>query len=482
MADIPNLPGIPSISPVKDTTLYAILRSIKESIEVLGSAVTGKPLPGGTIIDSGFNPAIAAGATATDTTDYTPPPAPTGFAVSGAFQNIIVSWNDPPASLTNYAYTEVWRSATNVLADAALIGFSPGATYTDSVGVSASFYYWARFVTTANVAGPYNSTIGTLGTTSLILSAELAAASVTASKIANGSIDLSGALVSGLLPNASLATLADSNKFAANVINSTALASNSVVAGKIATNAIVANDGVIANAAIGSAQIIDAAITSAKIGLLAVGTAAIQDSAIATAKIGDAAITNAKIANLAVDAAKIADASISTAKIVDASITNAKIASLDAAKITTGQLVADRIDSRNLTIKDAAGNVLFGSGTNLSTSYISGLGGFATLSQITAANIGTYMSSAAITTAYIQDAAITNAKIGGAISSSNYAAGSAGWSIDKAGTAEFNSGTFRGTLAVQSAASGQRTIITNAAIKVYDSGNVLRIQIGDLAA
>jgi len=50
----------------------------------------------------------------------------------------------------------------------------------------------------------------------------------------------------------------------------------------------------------------------------------------------------------------------------------------------------------------------------INASFVSGLGSFATLSQITSANISTYIASAAIGSAYIADAAIINAKIANA--------------------------------------------------------------------
>ncbi len=168
-----------------------------------------------------------------------------------------------------------------------------------------------------------------------------------------------------------------------------------------------------------------------------------------SAFICDAAITNAKIANLAVD----------TAKIADMAITDAKINNLDASKIDTGYLsakrilaysiTADKIDSRGLTIKDDKGNILFGAGTPISVLNISGLGTMATrnevtaaevaglgpmalketvnwqtdlvnipvfgrfawLSTITAANVSTFIESAAIGTAHIANAAITTLKV-----------------------------------------------------------------------
>ncbi|TKI01959.1 phage tail tip fiber protein, partial [Martelella alba] len=48
--------------------------------------------------------------------------------------------------------------------------------------------------------------------------------------------------------------------------------------------------------------------------------------------------------------------------------------------------------------------------------------------------------------AFIKDGTITNAKIGDYIQSSNYVAGSTGWRIGKDGAAEFQNGTFRGTI------------------------------------
>ena len=524
MADIPNLPGIPSISPVKDTTLYSILKALKESIEVLGSAITGSPLANGSIIDTGFNPAIATGAVAVNTTDYTPPPAPTGFTVAGAFANILLEWDT--ALYQNHAYTEVWRGTSSALSTAILLGFAPGSVYTDTVNNSDHYYYWIRFVSQSGIHGPYNASLGTSGTASTdptymlsVLSSQLSSSQLSTSL--NSRINLIDAASTGLVTQVStlsttVGSVSSASTSATNAANSASAAVAtlaSTVAGpngstaqytvKVDANGYVAGFGlsstynnatpysefqILANKfAIAPSATDPAALDGSPFYVLTTpttvnGVSVSAGTYMKAAYIANASIGNAQIRALAVDTAKIADASISTVKIVDASITNAKVASIDATKITTGQLTADRIDSRSLTIKDAAGNVLFGSGTNLTTTYISGLGGFATLSSLTSANIGTYMSTGAITNAYIQDAAITSAKIGGSITSTAYTAGSVGWSINKDGTAEFNNGTFRGTLAVQSSTTGQRTVITNAVIKVYDASNVVRVQIGDLSA
>lgn len=83
------------------------------------------------------------------------------------------------------------------------------------------------------------------------------------------------------------------------------------------------------------------------------------------AAIANLAVTNAAIANLAVDNGKIADLAVSAAKIALATITDAQIGSLNADKITAGTIAAGRIDTRGLSIKDAAGNVILAAGNAL---------------------------------------------------------------------------------------------------------------------
>jgi hypothetical protein len=88
--------------------------------------------------------------------------------------------------------------------------------------------------------------------------------------------------------------------------------------------------------------------------------------------VGSIAVGSAAIANGAIRRALIELAAIDTAQINDLAVTNGKVANLDATKITTGFLSADRIaalsitagkiDTRGLTIKDASGNTIFSSG------------------------------------------------------------------------------------------------------------------------
>lgn len=59
-----------------------------------------------------------------------------------------------------------------------------------------------------------------------------------------------------------------------------------------------------------------------------------------------------------------------------------------------------------------------------------------------------------ISSAFIQDGTITNAKIGNVIQSNDYSAGTAGWTINKNGSAEFNNVTVRGGVYAQNGQFG----------------------------
>lgn len=109
-------------------------------------------------------------------------------------------------------------------------------------------------------------------------------------------------------------------------------------------------------------------------------------------------------------------------------------------------------------------------GNNIAAA-IAGQGDFATLDQITAANISTYIASGAIGNAYI----------GNVIQSGNYVAGSAGWKIDKTGQMEMNNATFRGDIDIVGPAGTNRLNITSNKIEVIDSNNVVRVRLGDLS-
>lgn len=366
-ADRSYEPRLPAIAKPTADNLIRVVDQIRETIEVregrrpnqnaLDRLLTARDLVKAGVITvksraQGSYLDAADIALPADEQDLTPPPAPTGLTASGALQNIILNWDE--SGFGSYAYTEIWRAATDNLGVAVRIATSVASVYADAVGATnVTYYYWIRFVSTANVTGEFNAVAGVSATTGFVVSADLANLAVTSQKIADGSINLGGTKIAGLLQNANLAVISDPTKIADSLIGNTKLANLAVDAAKLADSAVTATKiasaavgtaaiqtaaittALIANLAVGSAQIADTAITSAKIGSAAVGSAAIANLAVTTVHVQDAAIINAKIGNLAVDAAKIVDAAIVTAKIGDLQVTTAKIAD---ANITTAKI------------------------------------------------------------------------------------------------------------------------------------------------
>ena len=173
MAEQTNLPSIP---PPNENNLVAFARAVKEALEVrlgrrgqgLDAMVTFRdldkvqmvqgdgrggvlglkpPTTNGTAPDPGYDPVA----------DLAPPPAPQNVKASGAVRNVILEWDGPPSTYRNHAYAEVWRSSTNNLNDAAQIGQSGSTMYVDNVGEGQARYYWVRFVSQANVTGPWHA-------------------------------------------------------------------------------------------------------------------------------------------------------------------------------------------------------------------------------------------------------------------------------------------------------------------------------------
>ncbi len=223
-----KVPALKNIPAKTDPELRATLNSMKEAQEVrLGRrgdprdrAITLREL-----IDSGlaielrnnpFDPNAGVGAL-----DFIPnvpggnlavPPAPTGLEASGAFTEIIVSWND--AQYGNHAYTEVWRSRNDDIGGATLVTTTNSFIITDVVGYNQEYYYWVRFVSTSDVAGPFNKTNGVKATTLEDIAAVMEQLSEELSNLPGYTA------LTTLITNGDVATAATAN-LAARVIRST---------------------------------------------------------------------------------------------------------------------------------------------------------------------------------------------------------------------------------------------------------------------
>ena len=174
MSDETKVPAIPAVT---EQNLREVALAIKQLVDVregrLGNpldanvtfrdlvdvgAVTVRP---GWNSRSGGSPVMPTWYSADGydpTADMTPPPAPAHASATGLFALVQLEWDRP--DYRNHSYAEVWRSETDVIGNALLIGTSDTQFYVDSLGTSATRYYWVRFVSQANVKGPFQGVNG----------------------------------------------------------------------------------------------------------------------------------------------------------------------------------------------------------------------------------------------------------------------------------------------------------------------------------
>ena len=404
--------------------------------------------------------------------DLTTPPQPTGFRVAGGYGVIMLDWNTPQALYKNHAYTEIWRNTVDVIGNAVLIGTTIAAVYTDPVPANKTYYYWIRFVSQANVKGPYNATSGTQGTSAIDVPAVLNALTgqITQSQLYadlgaridlidgpetlpgsfnyrwkqftdNSEFQLSyrdryyldrfSAIAS---QSTTLSTTVGQNTASIQVNAASINGINAKYTVKIDNNGYVSGYGLISTANNGTptsefavradtfyvasptgpgiTPIVPFVVqtTPTTVNGVSVPVGVYMDAAY----IKNGTITSAKIGDAVITNAKIADAAITTAKIGDAQITTAKI--------------ADTIQSSNWNpsfnlgwqITSSTGAATFNSATIRGTIYA------------TAGSFGTGNSRININSDNI--------------ASNNYSAGSAGFRIGHDGAAEFNNVTARGSI------------------------------------
>ena len=279
--------------------------------------------------------------------DLTVPDAVQNLYAVGRFLTIGIGWDDPNGNLTSYA--EIWRSTTDNIGTALMIGTTSAEFYDDPVGTDSQYYYWVRIKSDANYYGPFNDTNGTAARTARDpedTRRALTALPWEAStyyglfEVVSPTIPLIRNNVKLVLQCTFAGTTGASEPdwsvlsgVGSNYGEGTGIGWITVEAGTapfvigtvdgvevVSITEAVIQDASISTAkikdlAVESANIKDAAITKAKIGNLAVGTAQIEDGAINNAKIGSLAVTNAMIQNGAVTNAKIGNLAVKNANV-----------------------------------------------------------------------------------------------------------------------------------------------------------------------
>ena len=94
------------------------------------------------------------------------PTVPTGLDVIGAYALIILYWDFP--TYGGHKQTEIWASIDDVIGNAAKVGETTANTFVHQPPYLASgqtHFYWIRHVNANNIAGDYNQSAGTPGST-----------------------------------------------------------------------------------------------------------------------------------------------------------------------------------------------------------------------------------------------------------------------------------------------------------------------------
>ena len=173
---ITKLPGLPLPPANIDPQLASFLTALAETVEIrtgqrgdkLDRAVTLRELIEGGLatesqsvnFDSANISSGSIGFTGTNGTTLpgggvSSPVAPLNFTATGLFSAISLSWTY--ATYFGHSHTEIWRSNTDVFADAFVLGITPQSVYIDPVGGDQTKYYWIRHVNLSGEKGPFFS-------------------------------------------------------------------------------------------------------------------------------------------------------------------------------------------------------------------------------------------------------------------------------------------------------------------------------------
>jgi hypothetical protein len=248
-------------------------------------------------VNENFGKSAYLTGTFTPIPDNVAPEKPTGLAISGSYNEAIVSWNACIAP--DYKETILYASSTNNFASAVEQGRVSGtsATYYD-LPLSTTYYVWVKHV---DFSGNLSivSDVATFTTTAGLASEALAPNAVTEVKIAANAVT-NTKIINGAVTNAKLdANAVAANVFAAGVQPIGIFAS---VPGTKSTDTIFVTStakiyrwngsAYIATVATGdltgqvtTAQIVDGAITNALLGLGAVSTEKIAVNAVTASRI-----------------------------------------------------------------------------------------------------------------------------------------------------------------------------------------------------
>lgn len=373
------------------------------------------------------------------------------LTTAGGFGHVRLEYSY--TSYNGHKYTEIWRSADTTFANAERVGATAAHFYQDfppNPQISEVLFYWVRNVNMDGVEGdlfgPVAGSVGSDPEYNLdMLIGQLGFWHLQPGTLPVRSEPTFPTLPSVLYPVNSRIYLT-TNQIVYKNVNEAWVEDLSpeiafkIIAGQIAAGALVVDDGVMQNGYIKNAHITDCSVAKLIAGIITAGN-----------------IYLGADSNIHLDGA------------------NQKITIHDG---TRDRVILGKLASGwGIEIYDANGNTILNSG-GVSASMVSGLGAFALVDQISAANIDTYMGSAAISEAYLGAASVGNANIKDYIKSTDYdgsvdggTTGSLGWIINKDAKAIFNNIYARGN--VEASRLKANTLMVN-------EGNINNLQVTTL--
>lgn len=298
-----------------------------------------------------------------DGDDVAPPTTPTTLQASGAFENIILTWNF--ADYTGHSNSRIYRSLTNVFANAEVLANVDGRVYSDLVGGGKTYYYWVTNVNVNGIESATSQTGGVIGVTQANTQYVLNAltASITNTELSTAL----GTRISTVETNASNAASATTtitsrlNNFGGATgvsIETNASTTASNVTGlqgqytvKIDNNGYVSGFG-LASTPVNGTPFSDFIIRADRFSISSPsGPSPIAPVTPFIVTTTTSVIDGTTVpAGVYIKSATILDGAITNAKIKDLAVDDAKITSLNAEKITTGFLDAGRINIDNVTL------------------------------------------------------------------------------------------------------------------------------------
>lgn len=112
---------------------------------------------------------------------------PTGVTASGAFQNIVVSFNRP--LYAGHSHTEVWVNNSDNFATKVFLGQTSSTIFNHRTGNGVTKYYWVRHVNKNGIAGSFQDDNGVFASTVTVGTTDITNLAVTSAKIQDLAVD-----------------------------------------------------------------------------------------------------------------------------------------------------------------------------------------------------------------------------------------------------------------------------------------------------